>query len=46
MEVDLTGEKPQDEVAFGLRDVLWICYCNIMDGIQVISYKCGNNFKS
>lgn len=37
MEVDLTGEKPQDEVAFSLRDVLWICYCNIMDGIQVIS---------
>lgn len=37
MEVDLTGEKPQDEVAFGLRDVFGICYCNIMDGIQVIS---------
>lgn len=37
VEVDLAGEKPQDEVAFGLRDVLWICYCNIMDGIQVIS---------
>lgn len=37
MEVDLTGEKPQDEVALGLRDVLWICYCNIMDGIQIIS---------
>lgn len=37
VEVDLAGEKPQDEVAFSLRDVLWICYCNIMDGIQVIS---------
>ncbi len=37
MEVDLTGEKAQDEVAFCLRDILRVCNCNIMDGIQVVS---------
>ncbi len=37
VEVDLAREKPQDEVAFGLRDVLGVRHCNIMDGIQVVS---------
>lgn len=37
VEVDLTREKPEDEVALCLRDVLGVCYCNIMDGIQVVS---------
>lgn len=37
VEVDLAGKKPHEEVAFGLGDVLWICYGNIMDGIQVVS---------
>lgn len=37
MEVDLTREKPQDEVAFSLGDVFGVCHCNIMDGIQVVT---------
>lgn len=35
--MDLAGEKPQDEVAFSLGDVLGVRHCDVMDGIQVVS---------
>lgn len=44
MEVDLTWEMAQDEVTFGLWDVLGVRNCDVMDGIQIVTWRGKNTF--
>lgn len=39
MEVDLTREMAGYEVAFCLWDVLGVGDCNVMDGIQIVTWE-------